>query len=80
MKKLLVGIVFMFYSVCASFAQNESYEQLMQKASDYEKQDKIVYALGTYYDAIIAGTTLQETRDALLKYQAISEIVSARRF
>lgn len=76
MKKLLVGIVFMFYSVCASFAQNESYEQLMQKASDYEKQDKIVYALGTYYDAIIAGTTLQETRDALLKYQAISEILS----
>lgn len=76
MKKLLVGIVFMFYSVCASFAQNESYEQLMQKASDYEKQDKIVYALGTYYDAVIAGTTLQETRDALLKYQAISEILS----
>lgn len=76
MKKLLVGIVFMFYSVCASFAQNESYEQLMQKASDYEKQDKIVYALGTYYDAVIAGTTLQEARDALLKYQAISEILS----
>ncbi|MGN0750662.1 MAG: cell envelope integrity protein TolA [Treponema sp.] len=76
MKKLLVGIVFMFYSVCASFAQNESYEQLMQKASDYEKQDKIVYALGTYYDAVIAGTTLQETRDALLKYQSISEILS----
>lgn len=58
MKKIRCMAVFAMLVVIAVFSahsQNANGAELLQKGKDYEAKKEYVYALGSYYDAIVAG-------------------------
>ena len=69
MKKLITLLTLLITnSIVCLFAQNSEYDSLMQKAKEYETQKKYVYAMGTYWDAILASDNYDESSDAYSKY------------
>ena len=69
MKKLITLFALLITSsVVCLFAQNTEYDSLMQKAKDYESQKKYVYAMGTYWDAILATEDYEEASKAYTGY------------
>lgn len=74
MKKLITLFALLITSsVVCLFAQNTEYDSLMQKAKDYESQKKYVYAMGTYWDAILATEDYEEAYEAHEKYTTLVE-------
>ena len=68
MKKI---IAFFAVIVCAAscfFAQEIEYDSLMQKAKNYENQKKYVYAMGTYWDAILSTDDYEKQSEAYTGY------------
>lgn len=61
MKKKLTIFLFVFVSMAIScFAENQRYEEFLAQGKEYENQEKYVYALGSYYDAMLELDNLLE--------------------
>lgn len=54
-KYLAMFAMLMVMAVCSAYSQNANGAELLQKGKDYEAKKEYVYALGSYYDAIVAG-------------------------
>ena len=51
--KLFVGTVLWFVTVTSIFGDEAKYNELLSNAKDYESKKQWVYAMGTYWDAIL---------------------------
>ena len=51
--KLFVAAVVLLAAVGAAFADEAKYNELLAKGKDYEAKKQWVYAMGTYWDAIL---------------------------
>lgn len=69
--KRFLSIISAVFCTTLMFGQNAEYQNLMAKAKAYEAYSKLVYALGTYYDAMEAEPTDQaaEAYDAFLNLE-----------
>ena len=51
--KFFVAVTVLLAAVGAAFADEAKYNELLAKGKDYEAKKQWVYAMGTYWDAIL---------------------------
>ena len=73
MKRILAAAVLALTAAAALFADNADYEALFAKAQAYEKAEKYVHALGTYWDAMDAAP--EKAMDAFNAYTKLAGII-----
>jgi len=77
MKVKSVILVILLSSICFSLFANEQSKALVMKAKQYEANKKYAFALGTYYDAVVADP--EESEEAYDSFQKLSyEIMAGR--
>ena len=68
MKKIIAFFAVILCAASCLFAQEIEYDSLMQKAKNYENQKKYVYAMGTYWDAILSTDDYEKQSEAYTGY------------